>query len=127
MGSLPAEPQGKPKDTGVGILSLLQGIFLTQDWNPGSPALQADSLTSEPLIMSQFYKLSNDLDTILLLVKNDHVSTCVECVYILYDSLDSAWDSKQCLASSLTSSLMVCIQDKKILILSDGRAAEKLL
>ena len=127
MGSLPAEPQGKPKDTGVGILSLLQGIFLTQEWNPGSPALQADSLTSEPLIMSQFYKLSNDLDTILLLVKNDHVSTCVECVYILYDSLDSAWDSKQCLASSLTSSLMVCIQDKKILILSDGRAAEKLL
>ena len=111
----------------MGILSLLQGIFLTQEWNPGSPALQADSLTSEPLIMSQFYKLSNDLDTILLLVKNDHVSTCVECVYILYDSLDSAWDSKQCLASSLTSSLMVCIQDKKILILSDGRAAEKLL
>ena len=29
--SLPAEPQGKPKDTGVGSLSLLQGIFLTQE------------------------------------------------------------------------------------------------
>ena len=28
--SLPAEPQGKPKNTGVGNLSLLQGIFLTQ-------------------------------------------------------------------------------------------------
>ena len=28
--SLPAEPQGKPKNTGVGSLSLLQGIFLTQ-------------------------------------------------------------------------------------------------
>ena len=27
--SLPAEPQGKPKNTGVGSLSLLQGIFLT--------------------------------------------------------------------------------------------------
>ena len=27
--SLPAEPQGKPKDVGVGSLSLLQGIFLT--------------------------------------------------------------------------------------------------
>ena len=27
--SLPAEPQGKPKDTGVGSLSLLQGIFPT--------------------------------------------------------------------------------------------------
>ena len=26
--SLPAEPQGKPKNTGVGSLSLLQGIFL---------------------------------------------------------------------------------------------------
>ena len=28
--SLSAEPQGKPKNTGVGSLSLLQGIFLTQ-------------------------------------------------------------------------------------------------
>ena len=33
--SLPAEPQGKPKNTGVGSLSLLQGIFLTQEWNQG--------------------------------------------------------------------------------------------
>ena len=31
--SLPAEPQGKPKDTGVGNLSLLQGIFLTPKLN----------------------------------------------------------------------------------------------
>ena len=31
--SLPAEPQGKPKNTGVGNLSLLQGIFLTQESN----------------------------------------------------------------------------------------------
>ena len=31
--SLPAEPQGKPKDTGVGSLSLLQQIFLTQELN----------------------------------------------------------------------------------------------
>ena len=81
--SLPAEPQGKPKDTGVDILSLLRGIFLTQEWNPGSPALQADSLTSEPLIMSQFYKLSNDLDTILLLVKNDLVCLCGMCLHIV--------------------------------------------
>ena len=28
--SLPAEPQGKPKNTGAGSLSLLQWIFLTQ-------------------------------------------------------------------------------------------------
>ena len=33
--SLPAEPQGKPKNTGVGILSLLQQIFPTQESNQG--------------------------------------------------------------------------------------------
>ena len=33
--SLPAEPQEKPKDTGVGSLSLLQWIFLTQESNQG--------------------------------------------------------------------------------------------
>ena len=33
--SLPAEPQGKPKDIGVGSLSLLQGIFPTQELNWG--------------------------------------------------------------------------------------------
>ena len=31
--SLPAEPQGKPKNTGVGSLSLLQGILLIQESN----------------------------------------------------------------------------------------------
>jgi len=30
-----AEPQGKPKNTGVGSLSLLQKIFPTQESNPG--------------------------------------------------------------------------------------------
>ena len=38
--SLPAEPQDKPKNTGVGSLSLLQQIF-------PSPALQTDSLPIE--------------------------------------------------------------------------------
>ena len=33
VGSLPAEPQGKPKNTGVGSLSLLHQIFLTQELN----------------------------------------------------------------------------------------------
>ena len=33
--SLPAEPAGKPKNTGVGSLSLLQGIFPTQEWDQG--------------------------------------------------------------------------------------------
>ena len=33
--SLSAEPQGKPKNIGVGSLSLLQGIFPTQESNQG--------------------------------------------------------------------------------------------
>ena len=33
--SLPAESPGKPKNTGVGSLSLLQQIFLTQELNQG--------------------------------------------------------------------------------------------
>ena len=33
IAALPAEPQGKPKDTGVGSLSLLQQIFPTQESN----------------------------------------------------------------------------------------------
>ena len=33
--SLPAEPLGKPKNTGVGSLSLLQRIFPTQESNRG--------------------------------------------------------------------------------------------
>ena len=46
--SLPAEPSGKPKNTGVGSLSLLQQIFPTQERvKPGSPALQVDSLPAE--------------------------------------------------------------------------------
>ena len=33
--SLPAEPQGKPKNTGVGSLFFLQWIFLAQESNQG--------------------------------------------------------------------------------------------
>ena len=39
--SLPSEPPGKPKNTGVASLSLLQGI------ETGSPALQVASLPAE--------------------------------------------------------------------------------
>ena len=35
VGSSPAEPPGKPKNTGVDSLSLLQGIFSTQKSNQG--------------------------------------------------------------------------------------------
>ena len=33
--ALLSEPPGKPMNTGVGSLSLLQGNFLTQEWNQG--------------------------------------------------------------------------------------------
>ena len=46
--SLPAEPQGNPKNTGVGSLCLLQWIFPNPGIKVGSPALQADSLPTEP-------------------------------------------------------------------------------
>ena len=37
VNSLLLEPPGKPKNTGVGSLSLLQQIFSTQGLNPGLP------------------------------------------------------------------------------------------
>ena len=43
--SLPAEPPGKPKNTGVGSLSLLQRIFPTPEL--GSPTWQATYLPAE--------------------------------------------------------------------------------
>ena len=47
--SLPAQPPEKPKNTGMGSLSLLQQIFPIPGIELGFPALQADSLLSEPL------------------------------------------------------------------------------
>ena len=44
--SLPSKPTKNPKNTGMGNLSPLQGIFPTQE-SLGSHALQADSLPSE--------------------------------------------------------------------------------
>ena len=50
--SLPAEPPGKPKNTGVGSLSLLQQNLLDPGIKLGSSALQADSLPTELSYMS---------------------------------------------------------------------------
>ena len=47
--SLPAEPQGEPKNTGVGSLSLLHGGLPNPGIKSKSPALQADSLPAKPL------------------------------------------------------------------------------
>ena len=45
--SLPSGPPGKPKNTGVGSLSLLQAYLLDPGIELGSPALQVDSLPAE--------------------------------------------------------------------------------
>ena len=45
--SLPAEPQGKSKNTGVGSLSLLQAHFPDPGIEVGSPVLQVYSLPTE--------------------------------------------------------------------------------
>ena len=45
--SLPAQPPGKPKNTGMGSLSLLQQMFPMPGIELGFPALQADSLPTE--------------------------------------------------------------------------------
>ena len=45
--SLPAELQGKPKNTGVGSLSLSPEDLPNPGIKPGSPALWADSLPTE--------------------------------------------------------------------------------
>ena len=45
--SLPSEPPGKPKNTGVGILIPSPGDLPDPEIKPGSPALQADSLPAE--------------------------------------------------------------------------------
>ena len=52
---LPAEPQGKPKNIGVGSLSLLQLIFLTQESKSG--LLIVDSLPTELSGMPTFQNL----------------------------------------------------------------------
>ena len=59
--SLPAEPQGKPKNTGVGSLFFFQQIFSTQEWEMerGSSALQADSLPTE--LSGTQYKITDRL------------------------------------------------------------------
>ena len=46
-GSLPAEPRGKPKNTGVGSLFLLQLDLPDPGIKPGSPVLQVVSLPTE--------------------------------------------------------------------------------
>ena len=65
--SLPAEPQGKPKNTGVGSHSLLQRIFPTQVSNPGllhcRQILYQLNLQGSPNTSELIYKMETDSQT----------------------------------------------------------------
>ena len=50
---IPAEPQGKPKNTGVGRLSLLQWIFPTQESIGGLLHSLPTELSAKPLLFLQ--------------------------------------------------------------------------
>ena len=78
--SLPAEPQGKPKNTGVASLCLLQKIFPTQELNQGllhcrqilyqlsyqgSPALQRPYRYNDGIEPSHFCAPCNDFPKVL--------------------------------------------------------------
>ena len=52
MDSLLTEPSGKPKNTGVGSLSLLQGIFLTRESNQSLICIAGRFFTIFTLILS---------------------------------------------------------------------------
>ena len=71
--SLLSKPPGKPKNTGVGSLSLLQGNLPYPGIKPGSPALQADSLPAElpgkPLLFVQVTANAQTLPSIHQLPK----------------------------------------------------------
>ena len=56
------------RSTGVGCLSLLQGIFPTQGIKPRSPTLQADSLPGEPQCTS-LYSFTPSLCSVLDFLK----------------------------------------------------------
>ena len=77
--SLPAEPQGKPKNTRVGSLSLLQQTFPTKESNWGllhcRQILYQLSYQGSPQNMEYFTNL--------------HVITLIEIVVILYNQLIS--------------------------------------
>ena len=59
VNSLPSEPPGKPRNAGVGSLSLLQGNFLTQESNPGlqhcGRILYQLNYPGSPLLMHRDY------------------------------------------------------------------------
>ena len=100
---LPYEPPGKPKHTGVCSLSLLQGIFSTQESNQcllhcrgifyqlsyqGSPqVVQTKNINKETLALNDILDLINLIDTYtMFLTKREEYTFCFMCAWnILQD------------------------------------------
>ena len=57
--SLPSEPPGKPMNTGAGSLSLLQGIFPTQELNQSLVLCRQILYQGSPHIHTTIYKIDN--------------------------------------------------------------------
>jgi len=70
--SLPAEPQGKLKNTGVGGLSLLQRIFLTQELNQGLPhcrqILYQLSYQGSPFYIVYYHKTLISIIAVIIII-----------------------------------------------------------
>ena len=67
--SLPSEPPGKPKNSGVGRLSLLQGIFLTQELSQGFLHCRQIFL---PVELPGTLTVQHRASQVALVVKNPH-------------------------------------------------------
>ena len=79
---LPAEPPGKPKNTGVGSLSLLQQIFPTQELSQDSLhcrrilyQLSYERLEGSPLLWASSKKQNDSFEQVLLPVRPTEKST----------------------------------------------------
>ena len=80
--SLPAEPPGKPKNTGVGKLSLLQQILLTQESNQGllhcRRILYQLSYQGSPSFLIGLFKMAL-ASTVFSIRNGEHISVfCTE-------------------------------------------------
>ena len=81
--SLLSEPPGKPKNTGVGSLSLSLGDCPNTGIELGSPALQADSLPAE-LPGKPFLILEEKLTDHVSFSPTEYDSSCKFVIYGLY-------------------------------------------
>ena len=84
--SLPAEPQGKPKNTGVGSLSLLQRIFLTQELNWGPLhcrwILYQLRYQGSPLVKVIKYDLNPDVHSLYLCLSSFSANRFISTVFL---------------------------------------------